>query len=119
MKYFLLNKNEIKHNIWTNPILIKTKAYSKIKKYRSLLLKIEKLKKEIYKELKETNNTSYEDKIKFFIENDGDEITCAEYNSMKPIILYDQQEQRIRAYNKTKILKGKLYGNRIKVDRDS
>lgn len=113
MKYFLLNKNEIKHNIWTNPLLIKTKAYSKIKKYRNLLSKIEKLKKEIYKELKETNNTTYEDKIILFIEKDGDEITHSEYNSIKPIALYDKQEQRIRAYNKTNILKGNLIGNEI------
>ena len=119
MKYYLLNKEEIKENIWINPILVKTKSLSKIKQYRKLKDKLERLKTQIIKELRDTNNFSYDDKINLFLENQGDEITCSEYNSIKPVGLYDQQEQRIRAYNKTKILKGKLYGNRIKVERDS
>lgn len=117
MKYYLLNKEEVRKNIWVNPQLIRTKSLSKIKKYKRLSEQVKKLKDQITKELKETNNMSFDDYINKFLENGGDEITSTEYNKMKPISLYDRQEQRINAYSKTNILKGKLYGNEIRLDK--
>lgn len=116
MKYYLLNKEEVMENIWVNPILIKTKSLSKINKYKKLLEQTKKLKAQILKEFKETNNTMYEDYINLFLEKGGVEITNSEYNRMKPVCLYDRQEQRISAYAKTTVLKGKLYGNKIRLD---
>ena len=55
MKYYILNKEEVRKNIWTNPIVMKTKSYSKIVQLRSLLSKIDKLKASIIKEIKESN----------------------------------------------------------------
>ena len=116
MKYYLLNKEEVIENIWVNPILIKTKSLSKINKYRKLTEQVKKLRAQILKEYKETNNTTYDDYINLFLEKGGVEITSSEYNRMKPVCLYDRQEQRISAYAKTTVLKGKLYGNKIRLD---
>jgi hypothetical protein len=121
MKYYLLNKEEVRKNIWANPRIMKTKSYSKIKQLRSLLSKIEKLKASIVKELKESNGfISYlEDKDAFinsFLENCGDEVTSSEYTNLKMLSLYDRQEQRIQVLNKTNILKGKLVGDEIILD---
>lgn len=121
MKYYLLNKEEVRKNIWANPRIMKTKSYSKIKQLRSLLTKIEKLKASIVKELKESNGfISYlEDKDAFinsFLENCGDEVTSSEYTNLKMLSLYDRQEQRIQVLNKTNILKGKLVGDEIILD---
>lgn len=121
MKYYLLNKEEVRKNIWANPRIMKTKSYSKIKQLRSLLNKIEKLKASIVKELKESNGfISYlEDKDAFinsFLENCGDEVTSSEYTNLKMLSLYDRQEQRIQVLNKTNILKGKLVGEEIILD---
>lgn len=121
MKYYLLNKEEVRKNIWANPRIMKTKSYSKIKQLRSLLNKIEKLKASIIKELKESNGfISYlEDKDAFidsFLENCGDEVTSLEYTNLKMLSLYDRQEQRIQVLNKTNILKGKLVGDEIILD---
>lgn len=121
MKYYLLNKEEVRKNIWANPRIMKTKSYSKIKQLRSLLNKIEKLKASIVKELKESNGfISYlEDKDAFinsFLENCGDEVTSSEYTNLKMLSLYDRQEQRIQVLNKTNILKGKLVGDEIILD---
>ena len=114
MKYFLLNKDDIKRDIDINPLLIKTKSYSKIKKYRTLLNKLQKLEKEILKELRETNNSYSDINNNLFIKNDGTEISCSDYNRIKPICLYDEQLQRIRAYNRTEIFKNaKLIGCEI------
>lgn len=32
MKYYILNKQQVKQDIWVNPILIRTKSLAKIKK---------------------------------------------------------------------------------------
>ena len=47
MKYFLLNKEEVKKNIWNNPILVRTKCWGKIKKYQTLKSKLKILQMNI------------------------------------------------------------------------
>lgn len=122
MKYYILNKEEVRKNIWTNPIVMKTKSYSKIVQLRSLLSKIDKLKANIIKEIKESNGfLSYvEDKDEFiekFIQDCGVEITSSEYTNLKMLCLYDRQEQRIQVLNRTNVLKGKLVGDEIILDK--
>ena len=122
MKYYILNKEEVRKNIWTNPIVMKTKSYSKIVQLRSLLSKIDKLKASIIKEIKESNGfLSYvEDKDAFiekFIQDCGIEITSSEYTNLKMLGLYDRQEQRIQVLNRTNVLKGKLVGDEIILDK--
>lgn len=122
MKYYILNKEEVRKNIWTNPIVMKTKSYSKIVQLRSLLSKIDKLKANIIKEIKESNGfLSYvEDKDEFiekFIQDCGVEITSSEYTNLKMLGLYDRQEQRIQVLNRTNVLKGKLVGDEIILDK--
>lgn len=114
MKYFLLNKEEVRKDIETHPIVYKTKSHSKIVQYRNLLKKIEKLKKEITKELRDTNNIVPDDMLNTIFENSGEEITTTEYNTLRVIPLYDNVLQKLKAYNKTNILKGKLYGKELK-----
>lgn len=122
MKYYLLNKDEVRKNIWTNPVVVKTKSFSKITQLRSLLSKIDKLRAGIIKELKESNGfLSYvenqDEFIENFIKDFGDEITSSEYTNLKMLGLYDRQEQRISVLNKTQILKGKLVGDEIILDK--
>ena len=122
MKYYILNKEEVRKNIWTNPIVMKTKSYSKIVQLRSLLSKIDKLKASIIKEIKESNGfLSYvEDKDEFiekFIQDCGIEITSSEYTNLKMLGLYDRQGQRIQVLNRTNVLKGKLVGDEIILDK--
>ena len=122
MKYYILNKEEVRKNIWTNPIVMKTKSYSKIVQLRSLLSKIDKLKASIIKEIKEYNGfLSYvEDKdecIEKFIQYCGIEITSSEYTNLKMLGLYDRQGQRIQVLNRTNVLKGKLVGDEIILDK--
>lgn len=115
MKYYLVNKDEIKSNIWTNPILVRTKSLSKIKKIRTLQKKLETLLKNVKKDLYDNNAGMSEERIERFINGVGvEEITRGEYNSLLVMCLLDTQEQRIRTCNKTDILKGELYGDQIK-----
>lgn len=115
MKYYLLNRDEVKENIWTNPILIRTKSLSKIKKIRTLQKKLNTLLKQVEKELKESNTVSTHDKFSLLIDNeDATEISRADYNALLVMCLMDTQEQRIRCCNKSETLKGKLYGNTIR-----
>jgi hypothetical protein len=113
MKYFILNTDDVRNDIWTNPKLVKTKSMGKIKRYRALLKSVNKLYKEITTELKQTNAVISDEIISEILERDGDEITCSEYNALYTVALYDRQEQRITSLNKTTILSGKLYGNKI------
>ena len=117
MKYYLMNKQEVLKDINTNPILIKTKSLSKIKKYRTLLAKVNKLRADIEKELKLTNTAMTDEKIEMVLNKDGEELTSSEFNSMYAIPLYDDELQRIRAYNKTKVMHGKLVGTEIILDK--
>lgn len=117
MKYFLLNKKEVKNDIWTNPILVRTKSLSKIKKIRTLQKKLDTLVKQVTKELKESNNVSSSTQEiidQLFLGENLTEVTSKEYNALKVMCLYDNQLQRIQACNKTEVLKGKLYGDQIK-----
>ena len=122
MKYYILNKEEVRKNIWTNPIIMKTKSYSKIVQLRSLLSKIDKLKASIIKEIKESNGflAYVENKDEFiekFIQDCGVEITSSEYTNLKMLGLYDRQEQKIQVLNRTNVLKGKLVGDEIILDK--
>ena len=122
MKYYILNKEDVRKNIWTNPIVMKTKSYSKIVQLRSLLSKIDKLKASIIKAITESNGfLSYvENKDEFiekFIQDCGVEITSSEYTNLKMLGLYDRQEQRIQVLNRTNVLKGKLVGDEIILDK--
>lgn len=112
-----MNKQEVLKDINTNPILIKTKSLSKIKKYRTLLAKVNKLRADIEKELKLTNTAMTDEKIEMVLNKDGEELTSSEFNSMYAIPLYDDELQRIRAYNKTKVMHGKLVGTEIILDK--
>lgn len=115
MKYYILNRKEVKENIWTNPILIRTKSLSKIKKIRSLQKKIDSLLKSIKKDLYDNNAGLTEEKIQLMLSGEtAEEITRSDYNSLLVMSLLDTQEQRIKTCNKTEILKGKLYGDSIK-----
>ena len=115
MKYFLLNKQEIKDNIWTNPILVKTKCLSKIKKLKSLRKKLDQLQKQVIKDLYDNNSGLNSEIIESFLTLENNiELTSKEFNSLKVMCLLDTQEQRMRVCNKTEVLKGKLYENSIK-----
>lgn len=115
MKYYLLNKDEIKDNIWTNPILIRTKCLSKIKKIRTLQKKLDSLLKTVKTDLYSTNSGINEERITMLLKGENvDEITRADYNTLLVLCLLDTQEQRIKTCNKSNILKGKLWGNQIK-----
>lgn len=119
MKYYLLNKEECIKNINTNPILIRTRALGKIKKARALQKKLDVLMKQIRKDLSELNVALTEEKINLLLSGETvEEITNKEYNAMYAIPLYDTQEQRMSSYCKTSIMKGKLYGNEIRLDKD-
>ena len=50
MKYYILNKQQVKQDIWVNPILIRTKSLAKIKKIRSLQKKLDILLKAVKKD---------------------------------------------------------------------
>ena len=49
MKYYLLNKDDIKKNIYINPQMIKTKSFSKIKRLKTLQKQLEKITNQIKK----------------------------------------------------------------------
>lgn len=115
MKYYLLNRDVIKEDIWINPILIKTKSISKINKIRALQKKLDSLLKTVKKDLYDSNAGLTEEKINLFLQGETNtEITKKEYNTLLVMSLYDTQEQRIRCCNKTEILRGKLFGSCIK-----
>ena len=118
MKYYLYNKEECRKNIWTNPILVRTKSLAKIKQYRTLLKKLNKLEKDIKTELNSSNAAINDEIISMVMTKDGDEITSSEYNKLYTIALYDTQIQRIKTYSQTKILKGKLVGDEIILDKE-
>ena len=118
MKYYLLNKDDIKKNIYINPQMIKTKSFSKIKRLKTLQKQLEKITNQIKKELSETNhyfnNNEIIDKFLNMDIEQLTEISSKEYNKLKLLFLFDTQEQRINVCNKTSVLKGKLYGTEIK-----
>ena len=115
MKYYLVNKQEVKENIWTNPILIRTKCLSKIKKVRTLQKKLDTLLKAVKKDLYDNNAGMTDERIQRLLNGEGvEEITRSDYNSLLVMCLLDTQEQRIRTCNKTEVLKGNLYGSQIK-----
>lgn len=115
MKYYIINKQEVKQDIWVNPIVIRTKCLSKINKVRKLQKQLNILMKQIEKDLYDNNAGLTDEKINKFIDGSTNtEITRGEYNSLLVMSLLDTQEQRIRTCNKTNVLKGKLYGNTIK-----
>lgn len=117
MKYFLLNREEVKNDIWVNPQVVKTKSLSKIKKARVLKDKLDKLLTQIQKELKESNiwSKATEEVMNELLFSGKDvEITKQEFDVLYALSLYDTQEQRIKMCNKTEVLKGKLYGKEIK-----
>lgn len=115
MKYYILNKQQVKQDIWVNPILIRTKSLAKIKKIRSLQKKLDILLKAVKKDLYDSNAGLDEQKINNFIYGDcAEEISRQDYNSLLVMSLLDTQEQRIKTCNKSEILKGKLYGSEIK-----
>lgn len=115
MKYYLLNKQEVKDNIWENPILIRTKSLGKIKRIRTLQKKLDTLMKQVEKELKESNTSSLYDKFDMLIKDENvTEITKTDYNALLVMCLMDTQEQRIKCCNKSEVLKGKLFGNEIR-----
>ena len=119
MKYYLLNKEDVRQNIWVNPILIRTKCLGKIKKVRALQKKLDSLMKTVMKDLKENNAAITDEKVKLLLDGTTcEEISRNDYNKMYAVPLYDTQEQRISSYAKTKVLKGKLYGAEIVLDND-
>lgn len=119
MKYYLLNKEDVRQNIWVNPLLIRTKSLGKIKKVRALQKKLDSLMKVIMKDLKENNAALTDEKVKLLLDGTTcEEITRNDYNKMYAVPLYDTQEQRMSSYSKTEVLKGKLWGNEIILDKD-
>ena len=119
MKYYLLNKEEVRQNIWVNPMLIRTKCLGKIKKIRTLQKKLDVLMKAVMTDLKNNNAAVTDEKVKLLLDGTTcEEISRNDYNKMYAVPLYDTQEQRISSYVKTKVLKGKLYGNEIILDKD-
>lgn len=114
MKYYLLNRNEVKKNIWTNPMLVKTKSLSKIEKIRRLRKQLDTLTNQVVKELKESNVIN-DERIEILLNGEGvTEITNKDYNALLVMSLYDTQEQRMSACNKSEVLKGKLWDNEIR-----
>lgn len=115
MKYYLLNKDAIKHDIWTHPLLVRTKSLSKIKKIRALQKKLDALMKAVRKDLFDGNAGMTDSTLQMLLDGStAEEITRSEYNSLLVMSILDTQEQKIRCCNKTEILKGKLYGNEIR-----
>lgn len=115
MKYFLLNKQEVKKDIWINPILIKTKSLVKIKKIRALQKKLDTLLKAVKKDLYDCNAGINDERIQTLLDdNNVTEITSRDYNALLVMSLLDTQEQRIKCCNKSSVLKGKLYGTEIR-----
>ena len=114
MKFYLMNKDEVKKNIFKNPILLRTKSLAKIVKFRKLQKQLDLLKKQIVTELKSSNAAINDEIISNFLVDCGDEITRQEYNSLLVMCLMDTQEQRISCCNKSQILKGKLWGTEIR-----
>lgn len=117
MKYYLLNRDDVKKNIWTNPLVIKTKSLGKIKKIRTLKKKLDTLMNQVQKELRESNiwSRATDDIIdKLLYGGTEVEITKHEFDALYALSLYDTQEQRIRFCNKTTVLKGRLFGNEIR-----
>lgn len=119
MKYFLLNKEEVRSNIWNNPILIKLKCWSKIKKYKTLQKKLNSLFKQIETDIKGCNSVerSSPEIINTLLSGDITEVTSKDYNALRGLSLYDDIVQRIKMCNKSDVLKGKLYGNEIKLEK--
>lgn len=117
MKYFLLNREQVKKDIFVNPELVKTKSWGKIKKYQTLKKKLDYLYKQIETDLKNCNTMSYstEDIINKLLHDDKiTEITSKDYNVLYGIALYDDEISRIKICNKSEVLKGKLYGREIR-----
>ena len=113
MKFYLLNKNEVKKDIFKNPILVRTKSLSKINKLKKLKKQLATLEKQVLKDLKDLNVIN-DEIINRFLEDCGEEITRKDYNSLLVMSLLDTQEQRIKCCNKSDVLKGKLYGTEIR-----
>jgi hypothetical protein len=117
MKYFLLNKEEVKQDIFKNPELVKTKSWGKIKKYQTLKKKLDYLYKQIETDLKNCNSMSYsttEIIDKLLHDKNITEITSKDYNALYGLPLYDDEVTRIKLCNRSEVLKGKLWGNEIK-----
>ena len=117
MKYFLLNKQEVKKDIFVNPQLVRTKSWGKIKKYQNLKKKLDTLYKQIEKDLKECNSMSYSttDMINTLLHDENiTEITCKDYNALYGLPLYDDELSRIKVCNRSEVLKGKLWGKEIR-----
>lgn len=117
MKYFLLNREEIKKDIFVNPQLVKTKSWGKIKKYQTLKRKLDLLYKQIETDLKNCNSTSQSTSAiidKLLHDEKITEITCKDYNALYGLALYDDEISRIKVCNRSEILKGKLWGKEIK-----
>ena len=117
MKYFLLNKEEVKKNIWNNPILVRTKCWGKIKKYQTLKRKLDYLYKQIETDMKSCNSTynATPEIINTLLTDDTiTEITSKDYNALYGLALYDDELSRIKVCNRSEVLKGKLYGNEIR-----
>ena len=117
MKYFLLNRDEMKQNIWNNPELIRTKCWGKIKKYKALKKKIDLLYKQIQTDIRGCNSDCHA-KIeyieKLLHDENITEITSKDYNALYGLALYDDELTRIKVCNRSEVLKGKLYGNEIR-----
>ena len=117
MKYYLLNRDEVKKDIWVNPLVVKTKSLGKIKKIRTLKEKLDKLMVQVQKELRESNIWSRStDTIldKLLFGGTEVELTKSEFDTLYALSLYDTQEQRIKMCNRTSVLKGRLFGNEIR-----
>lgn len=115
MKYYILNRDEVKHNIWANPMLVKTKCLAKINKIKSLQKQLARLQKEVEADLYNNNAAMCEERVNLLYAGENvTEITKQDYNALLVMCLLDTQEQRIKTCNKTEILKGKLYGNEIR-----
>lgn len=115
MKYYLLNKKEVKEDIWTHPIIVRTKSLSKIKKIRTLQKKLDSLLRAVKKDLFDNNAGMTDRTLELLLDGStAEEITRSDYNSLLVMRILDTQEQKIKCCNKTEILKGKLFGNQIK-----
>ena len=110
MKYYLVNKEEIKSNVFANPIVIKTNSLPKIYRMRLLQKQLNKLKSDIIRELQTNNAVKYNPEIlESFLDNQGDEITRSDYNKLYGSPLYDTRQQRIDLFHKTEILRFEVF----------
>lgn len=110
MKYYLINKSDIKLDVFTNPIVIKTTSLPKINRIKLLQKQINKLKEDVLKELKNNNTVKYNPEIlESFLDCQGDEITRSDYNKLYGSPLYDSREQRISLFNKTEIMRFEVF----------